>query len=335
MKVKLSVLEPRWLLVIVFFIAGTFMGGIGLYLYFGVSNPTVIKVHPGAGRYKYINPILVVDTNTKQSARENSLALELQGLTDKAKKEGKISDAAFYFRDIEPGLWVGINENYKFSPGKLLKIPIMITYYKLAEANPAILDEKITFRTNRVVKEDLLGTPKNLEEGITYTVDELIDAMIVDSDDNVANLLFDHIDKDQMNEIFSDLGIDFKETKETQDYISLKLYSLFFRVLYNSTYLNREYSEKALSLLIRTTSDQSGLGVLLPKNIDFANRQGAHQIGKGPNKSFEMYDCGIVYYPGHNYLICSVATGNSLDSLKSFLAEVGNRVYTEVKYQYR
>jgi len=311
------------------------MGAIGIYIYFGSSSSSLIKIHPGSGQYKYINPILAIDTPNKQSIKNNSVALELQGLIDKAKRDGKITHASVYFRDIEPGLWVGINEDAKFSPGKLLKIPIMITYYKLAESDPSILDEKITFRANGVVEEDLLGTPKSLEEGKAYTIDQLIDAMIVDSDDSAANLLFDHVDKDQMNEIFSDLGIDFKETKGTQDYISLKLYSLFFRVLYNSTYLNREYSEKALSVLVRVTSDLSGLGALLPKNVNFANRQGAHQIGDGANKSFEMYDCGIVYYPAHNYLICASATSNNFDSLKDFLAEIGSRVYTEVKYQYR
>lgn len=332
---RFKALEPRWLLITAFFIAGVFLGGVGLYLWLNQDYSNIVKIHPQKSQFQYINPLLAVDTyQNRLTSLDKSLEIEIQSLIDNKKRDLSISSAAIYFRDIEPGVWLGINEANKFSPGKLLKIPIMITYYKLAENDPELLNEEITFKGDDSPSHYILKTPELLKAGEKYTIGALIEKMIIDSSDQAANMLFDRVDRKNLNEIFSDLGIDFKEDKETQDFISLKLYSLFFRVLYNASYLNRDYSQKALKLLVKADSSV-GLGANLPKSVPIANRVGARAYDTNGSRKYEIYDCGIIYYPEHPYLLCSSAQGKSIEGVKDFLKSLGEIIYTEINYKYK
>jgi beta-lactamase class A len=49
---------------------------------------------------------------------------------------------SIYYRDFKNGPWILINGEETFTPASLLKVPIMIALYKLAETNPAILTEE-------------------------------------------------------------------------------------------------------------------------------------------------------------------------------------------------
>ncbi len=338
MKKRTYAIEPRWLLIFAFFAAGIFMGGLVLYLFESTQGSDSFKIHPQNLGYHYINPLLAVDTySNKQFFKDKTLEVKLQGLIDQEKRSGTISEASLYFRDLEPGDWVSLNESNQFSPGRLLKIPIMITYYKLAESNPEILNETIhyTATTSDVALDPMITAPDDLVSGETYTVDSLIERMIIFSNATAARLLFEHIDKDPLTEVFSDLGISFAEQVQTDDMITLKQYSLFFRVLYNATYLNRAYSEKALGLLVQA-DDTIGLGAGVPKSVPVANRFGSRiKNGIGSIKNYEAYDCGVFYYPGHPYLLCSVLQARNLQNILTFFKQMGSAVYTEIDYKYK
>ncbi len=324
---RLRSLEPHWILVGTFFAAGVFLGSLGVYLWLNATYPQLQKIHGGAGGgYKYINPLLAVELiQSEQFAQNRTLQPKMEGLINARKADGAITKASIYFRDLEPGIWAGVSQDNKFSPGRLLKIPIMIAYFKLAQNDPSVLQQNITF-----YGKDTGNMGETMRNGQTYTAEELIRRMIVFSNDQAANLLFDNIDKSILNEVFSDLSIDFKEDKGTADFISVKLYSLFYRVLYNSTYLEREYSEKALGLLAES-NNPFGLAIALPKDVPIANLLGYRSVGKN---LLEVFDCGIVYYPKHPYLLCVTAQGGHLDRLKSFLKEVSTAIYEEMNYQY-
>jgi len=55
---------------------------------------------------------------------------------------GLLQDGSVYFRDLNNGMWFGINEGVFYRPASMLKVPVMIAYFKLAESTPAILAKK-------------------------------------------------------------------------------------------------------------------------------------------------------------------------------------------------
>lgn len=334
MKKNNTFIEPQWMLIAAFFASGLFLGGLALYLWLNVPVSGVSKIHPLHSKYKFINPLLAVEVYEKKEFSGNrALELALQGMMNDTRRG--VYGASVYFRDIEPGLWLGINENQNFSPGKLLKIPIMISYFKLAESDPEILNTKLTFLGKDSNIGEVFPPKQNMKYGNSYTAEDLIKRMIVNNDNNAANLLFEHIDKKVLNEIYSDLGINFVEEKNYPDFISTKIYSLFFRLLYNATYLNRDFSEKALEILI-LEQESTGLGLVagLPKSVPIADNLGVRFFKVNGNANYEMYDCGIVYYPEHNYLLCLVAKSANLDNLQKFFKDVGRLVYANFDYKY-
>lgn len=330
-------LEPKWLIVVVFFISGIFLGGLGLYIWFGTtSGQGFNKLHPARADYKYINPLLGIEVQNSSSFSGNaSLELKMHGFFDNAKKSGKIEDGSIYFRDLESGYWSGVNEDKNFSLGKILKVPLMIAYYKLAEEDPNILKTTIVNNIAQPTETDnLFPSPEPLVYDKSYTVEELMRDMSVHSDDIATELLFDNIDKNALEKVYSDLGIGFKEDKETTDSISLKLYSLFFRVLINSTYLSREYSEKALSLLDQL-NDKIGVGEEIPKDLIFVHRYGGRKYVENNINKYQMYDCGIIYYPDHPYILCASVKGQSMNALEEYLKNLGKEVYSEIDFKYK
>lgn len=325
-----NIFEPKWFLVFAFFLGGAFSGGLGTYLWLNVSYPTALRIHSTV-KYKYINPLIAVENSSSQKFSINrALELQLQNIVNEGKNNGTLAAAAIYYRDLETGIWVGINENTQFSPGKLLDIPLMITYFKLAEADPTILDQELLFVGPNETAGEYFATNEKLVPGRSYTTGDLITRMISKYDVDAANLLFDNVDKVSLQEVFSDLGISFKEEKTGQDYIPLKLYSLFFRVLYNSTYLNREYSEKALGL-IDMAADVHGVASGIPKSTLVSSRIGG-SLNKGTGM-YEAHDCGIVYHPAERYLICGSVTGKNITELESFLKKIGEVSYEDANYK--
>lgn len=333
-KSRASIIEPKWFLIFVFFLAGVFLGGTGIYIWFGENSTPISKLHSTSSHFKYINPVLTVDINQGQNFSVNNLfKLGATVLIKKYQNAGNIFSASVYFRDIEPAYWAGIDENTLFSPGRLLKIPIMIAYYKIAEHNPESLNRKLAYKLSGIANGNPLETTPLLKEGEEYTIEELIRNMVVYSDNNAADLLFDNIDKTYLNEVFSDLGINFMEEKQAQDFISLKAYGLFFRVLYNASYLDRDYSEKALALLDETSTDV-GLASTLPKALAIANRYGARVYNESGKEAIQMYDCNLVYYPSHAYLLCAVASGQNLLGVEQFFEALGKEGYKQMSFRY-
>jgi beta-lactamase class A len=156
--------------------------------------------------------------------------------------------------------------------------------------------------------------------------------MIVESDNGATYTLIDNIESNVLNEVYSDLGITHPEEDSANYQIATRTYALFFRVLFNATYLRREYSEQALELLVRATY-RDGLNALLPKDLTVAHKFGEHVVSsdrKTP-EGIELHDCGIVYYPEHPYLLCVMTRAKEQSDAESMIQQISKEVYETVK----
>jgi beta-lactamase class A len=243
------------------FLAGALLG-------VGIKNqwPSVlcIKKEPAyeirQGGYTFTNPLLDCETGQDMIGGEEikSFKNNLQQLIAKKVDKKDAQFVAVYFRDLNNGPWFGINEQEGFSPASLLKVPIMMAYFKLAEANPGLLSKQVVF--SRDMEDENLREfykPSNaVEYGKSYTVEDLIYRMIVYSDNNAKHILLSHIDGVSIVKPYLDMGLDVPGSKELENFMTVHEYASFFRVLFNATYLNREMSEKALEMLSRVEFDR-------------------------------------------------------------------------------
>lgn len=237
-----------------------------------------------------------------------------------------------YYRDLATGSWFGIDENRAYAPASLAKVPLMIAYLKLAEQDPDLLEQRVPFvRARGSVPEQHIAPTVRLVLGRTYTINELIRAMIVHSDNDAAFLLQAAADPHALSAVYADLNIDPPDFHNPNDTMTPEAFARFFRFLYNGTYLTRELSERALELLTESTFER-GLAAGIPAGIPIAHKFGERVFASGDTgaSTAELHDCGIVYHPQHPFLLCVMSRGWDLDILASAIARVTAAAYTEV-----
>jgi len=310
---------------------GFLAGWLTLVTY--VTRPSVtesgIRVK---GDYRLISPLLLCSsTETTNVAPYQSLEQKIQSLVTAAKNTGNVSDVSVYFRDFK-GNWLDINGVEQYAPASLLKVPIMIAYLKASESNPSILTQQLTYNgLNDENDAETFATSSDLTPG-TYTIDQLLKAMIVYSDNNAATLLYNNMNKDWLSEVYSDLGLTLTPggSADTQN-ITAKQYSYFFRILYNATYLTPADSEKALDLLTGPDFPQ-GMESTVPSDVPVANKFGERTLltPAGVVLQRELHDCGIIYAPSGPYLLCIMTRGKDFPSLVSVIDSISSTVYQAI-----
>ena len=279
--------------------------------------------------YKFIYPLLAyVIPPADQEAGLTLLKNNISDFVNSEKNNG-LSDASVFFYDLNRGRWVGFNERQKYNPASMLKVVIMVSYLKESESNPSILDKKLVYQsdTDAMLKKDFFNSLSDLQVNSVYAVKDLIEKMITDSDNGAEMLLFNSIDKKDLNAIYNALNIESPDNVAADFTISPRAYSLFFRIIYSSTYLSRDLSEKALSILAKTTFDD-GIVAGLPTNLVVSHKFGQYvESNNSKVESIELHDCGIVYYPANPYFLCVMKRRNNLDEPKNVIKNISSLVY--------
>ncbi len=236
-----------------------------------------------------------------------------------------------YFRELNDGIWFAIGDTQQFTPASLRKLPLMIALLKSAEgrAGPALLDAPVTHDLSRDYDEDQNVKPaERLQRGATYPVRELIRRMIVFSDNNAFMLLSRRVDPAELDRVYALLRMQNPHAAGDDAFLSVQTYASFFRILYNATYLSREASEWALSLLA-AADFKAGLVGGVPPGVPVAHKFGE----KSEPGAFQLHDCGIVYFPENPYLLCVMSRGPDLGTLDDVIRGVSRVVYGEVAAQ--
>lgn len=284
--------------------------------------------------YRFINPLLDCEVNgdplTFRELRPFKAKIELL-LRERTGRPGT-TFAAVYFRDLMNGPWFGINELAQFTPASLLKVPVVIACLKQAELDPAFLRKQIrnSLHEDRS-KKQFVKPGETLLPDTVYSVEELIRRALVHSDNNAAALLGNAVSKEVLLTTFHDLGVPAPRMNIMYDFMTVKRYSSFFRVLFNSSYLGREASQKTLEYLALSTY-RDGLVAGVPDHVLVAHKFGEY-AESGPQGLKQLHDCGIIYYPGHPYLLCVMARGNDFGTMGSLLRDISRTVYDEVARQ--
>lgn len=284
------------------------------------------------GKYRFVSPLLECEVSEASiRARNENFQNELASEIDRVKAEYGLSGSAAYFRDMNNGPAFGVDEAEKFFPASLLKVPVMMAFYRFSEKDPSVLSERIKFSSFKDIGRVQYVIPEKtlvLEE--SYTIDELIRMMIVYSDNQAMALLLDHLPAEYMKDLFSILGFKSESLDDPGLMLTVKEYASFFRILFNSSYLSRENSEKALTLLSESGYG-NGLVSGLPEGVRAAHKFGEFGTGQGVK---QLHDCGIVYFPEHPYLLCVMTRGERFHDLESAVSDISRFVYGKIDEQF-
>ena len=94
--------------------------------------------------FKFIKPLLDVELiNQEDSLKQFPLQRKIKTAVEEEIVKEKDVVIGFYFNDLSNAGWFGVNEDEKFIPASLLKMPMLTSYYKLRENEPDLFQKQI------------------------------------------------------------------------------------------------------------------------------------------------------------------------------------------------
>jgi beta-lactamase class A len=318
----------KYFLFILILLFGSIIGWYGRIWYANTLPSKLFEVRENSGDYGLINPLLLIESNRMAPDLDwarNAISDSINSNNNSA------SSISVYFRDLNLGRWTGVNEDVEYDPSSMMKVAVMMGYLKKADSDPSILDKELPYEY--VADPGQHYKPKYPLSNGTHTVADLIQSMIIGSDNEAMEVLYNN-DRDAFVNVLKSLHIPPPATINDLDFISPKNYAPLFRTLYSSTYLSRGVSQKVLELLT-LTEFRSGLVAGVPKSIMVAHKFGEHTTLKNSvYDSSQLHDCGIIYYPGNPYFLCVMTKGDNFDKLSSVIANISKDVYDAVSLRY-
>ncbi len=284
-----------------------------------------------AQAYEFTSASLGCSQYGESVVRMRALDQSLNDAVNLYLKNGKAKRISVWTRDLETKQWAAVNEFDTFTPASLLKVPLMITYFKLAELEPGILNERFVYEKSSTLNSDnQTFKPQNpLVPGQTYSVETLIEHMVTDSDNDAAAMLAARLDNALYRQTLIELGINVPFGNDYVDFLTAKTYANIFRTLYNASYLQRIYSEKALSIMSKSAF--GGMAESIPESVTVAHKFGELQLDmNGRSALRQLHDCGIIYKKDRAYSLCIMTQGDNFDDLYSVIKGLSALVYTEM-----
>ncbi|MFM2207292.1 MAG: hypothetical protein RL213_1267 [Bacteroidota bacterium] len=278
--------------------------------------------------FRFTKPLLMLDRSCDDPSLE-PLRQKLLSYANDARAKGMADKISIYFRMLDNGINLSVNED-SYSPGSLMKIMTLITYLKDAETDKGLLSKEVLFNTrfSGMPAPVILGS-RGAEFGKSYTVDELLDFMITESDNNATALLNSSIDMKVYNDVLSALNLPIPDPRQSDYPLTTETMSRFFRLLYNSSFLSPQMSDKALELLTRSSYRQGLLRYIGDKATV------AHKFGeKNTDGYFQLHEGGIFFVGTADYVLIVMTKGKDQSGLADVLADVSRIVFEDVIVNY-
>jgi len=224
-----------------------------------------------------------------------------------------VSDKARHFKgtlgivikDLDTNWEISLNKDRLMPSASLVKIPVMLScFYAQADGRINLKDILTIKGSQKVAGSKVLG---NFPAGSKFTIEELFNPMITQSDNTAANAIIDLLGFDNLNAYFKKMGLkntniarnmmDFAERKEGEEnYTTAGDMAYLLDGLYNRQFLSKEVSEKCLTLL-----GEQKINDRIPRMLPQCEVFIAHKTGL---ERQVCHDVGIVYTKKGNFLIC-------------------------------
>ncbi len=313
---------------------GVFVLGLilGHFFWFGAGGNSLILIREKSNDQPLINPIISCDLGIGGDSftEMNSLKDQLNSQIYIFKQNHQASAVSIYFRRLNAGRWFEINGEDLYRPASLLKVMTAIATMRYAEDHPGYLNQYVTYH------DQVFNDPDEAKMGVlplqpggSYQVSALISRLLTYSDNGANNLLIDSLPDSAVEDVGQDLNINPPEDTSAP-FMSGRIYSLLFRVLYNASYLNSQDSEHLLEILSNATFTK-GLVAGVPSGVKVAHKFGLRTPTDLPpseaNADNELHDCGIVYYSKHPYFLCVMTRGDNQVALEGVIKTISQITY--------
>ncbi len=236
--------------------------------------------------------------------------------------------AGIIIKDLKTGWQFSSEENRLFPSASLVKIPIMAACFQAAHEGKLSLRETMVLRVSN--KTPGSGILKNAVSGTVIPVEKLIEIMITKSDNTAANMLIERLGFDYLNDFFRKSGLrntnlsrkmmDFQYRKRgVENYTSASDIACLLEKFYYCRFINREVSEKCLSMLLRQKINDR-IPRKLPDDCSVAHKTGLERN--------VCHDAGIIFTRQGDFLICVLTKSRfGARPVKEFIANLSLAIF--------
>jgi len=247
---------------------------------------------------------------------QSDLIVNIQPLRDQLHEIGQDQNVSVYFEFLNTGANIVVNNDVNVWPASLMKIPIAMAAMRKVEKGEWQMDKDFVLKEED--KNYIYGKMYEKPSETHFTLEKLLDEMLVNSDNTARNLIAKNLTVPDFNDVIDHIGVDFNYQKDDQ--ISAKKFAVIWRSLFNATYLTPENSQKLIQIMQKSSADNF-LDQGIPDNVKLS-----HKIGVLYDEA-TFADSGIVYVPGRPYILIVMTQNHSQNESEAIMQDVSGKVY--------
>ncbi|KXK13310.1 MAG: beta-lactamase [Chloroflexi bacterium OLB14] len=248
--------------------------------------------------------------------------------------------------DLETNQEININADVLMHPASVMKVPVMMEVFRLAQAGTLSLDDEIELYNSFHSIVDNSQYQLNIDDdsdktlytkiGEKETIRELNRLMIIRSSNLATNVLMDKVGTKAINDFIQALGIkDMTVLRLIEDKLayglginnafSARATTYMMRLIAEGKVVSKQASDEMIQVMLGQEFNES-IPALLPKDVKVAHKTGWNED--------LFHDSGIVFPPNRKpYAITLFTDGfpeNDNSQAHKCMAEVSKLVYESI-----
>jgi beta-lactamase class A len=305
----------------------------GIFL-LGVTTAVIIRpaLHepPHRGGMTYGESVNLFTNPTVTDEEHKHFIINFKVLRDEfIKIQSQYSQKTYiYFAYLNNSSWVGRGEKELITAASTVKVPLAMAVMRAVEQGEFKLTDSYTLE--ELDLDDRFGQLYQAGPDNEFTLEELMRIMLVNSDNTAMNALFNVFKRigveTPLTDVYTAMGWDYPPRPgDLLQYvkINLKYLSNMFLSLYNAQYVSDIHSNQILDYLSQSPFDNQ-LVAGVPKDVLVS-----HKIGVSTD-DMTYTDCGIVYAPNRNYILCVSSQGVPQETAAKFIVAISKAAYNFV-----
>lgn len=277
-------------------LTGILLLGIGLFL-----GWFLFKTDEQASKYPLLDPSVARPSVQQQQINFDPVR---QQVKDYLKNLN--TSYGLYFEYLPNGSNIRVDEDSVSVAASLMKTPVVMDLYKLAEKGIVNLEDTVMIEQSDINTDNEYGDPSGLMAGQTISLRNAARLALHNSDNTAINVVKKVVNPLVTSETDSiqslDIAYTLDETGSSSSELNNKVlkinarsYGSILKCLYYACFLNPADSQEILGYLVDSVGTDR-LASAIPKNVAVA-----HKVGSAIKA---QSDCGIIYVPAQPYLLC-------------------------------
>ena len=229
---------------------------------------------------------------------------------------------AVYYRPLDGGCAQMYNEMMPVIAASVIKIPIMVEAFRQFEAGE--LDPAATHRVTAEEKMPSCGALNRMHDGLEVTMRDLVELMIVLSDNSATNILIDILGIDRVNATMEAEGLKVTKLRRKlfdragmeaglSNHVCAREIGVLLERMYAGTLVSPEASAQMLEILRNQKLNGKMPFFLKPRGIACA-----HKTGEDDGIT---HDVGIVYAK-KPFVLCMLSEETDVPTFERLIQDV-------------